>query len=154
MFTRCALLSTLLALPAYADTFYTTMEGRCVAVMVLRQAIAPEVCQETLVNAAYQHGRRAFAFTLGDNPVEVSLFTFLGESQDQLQDGPTTIQPVDSVNFVERGRTLHLDAIGSCRVTLQLESLPSVISCAADTERGRFAGDFVSVNKPNIKRVP
>jgi len=149
-----ALIFVLLASPAHADTIFTTLEGQCVAVMVLRQALDPEVCQATLVNSAYKNGRRAFVFTLERNPLEVSLVTFLGDGHDQLLDGQTTIQSIDSITFVERGRNLHLDAIGSCRITLQLEGLPSVVSCVADTERGRFAGDFVSANKATIKRVP
>jgi hypothetical protein len=152
---RSLLLLTLLSLPAHAETIFATLDGYCVSLMALDQSLDPAVCGDKFLNTIYAKRRVAFVFTLEDNPVEVSVVTFFGEQKDQLRDGHTTVQPIDTVNFVEHERTLHLDAIGACRFTIQMEGLPTVISCSADTARGRFAGDFVSpTTTVEIKRVP
>ena len=76
------------------------------------------------------------------NPTVISFF---GDGPKQLHiDADTAMQPIDHVNFTFRGSTDQLVAAGSCRFSNPYKGKPARVSCTADTNQGKFAGEFIS----------
>jgi hypothetical protein len=138
---------TVIAVAAQADdlTTYTTLTGRCVAVVTLGAAVDPARCAGRVVNVAFPSGRLGFMFPLNRSgePKPV-LFSFFGDAANRMHpDGVTAILPIDHVYFTVQGSTDDLPAAGSCSSADPHNGSPVRISCSADTARGRFAGEFV-----------
>ena len=137
---------------ALADnlTTFGTLTGRCTAVTAMDVSTAPTLCSNKLVNVEFPNGRVGFVFTLqrtGD--VKPTVISFFGNGSEQLHvDADTAVQPVDSVNFTFRNSTDRLVAAGSCRFSNPYDGKPARVSCAADTNQGKFIGDFISNGVP------
>jgi hypothetical protein len=135
------------AATARADdvTTYAALSGRCTAVVMLDIVADPSRCAKQVVNVEFPSGRFGFMFVLnqrGDaTPV---VFSFLGDGARQLHpDGDTAIQPIDHVYFTIEGSTDDLPAAGSCRFTNPHQGTPARVSCSADSDRGKFSGEFI-----------
>ncbi len=132
---------------AHADdvTTYAALTGRCTAIVTMDVATDPSRCAKQVVSIEYPSGRFGFMFVLnrhGDaTPV---VFSFLGDGARQLRkDGDIAIQPIDHVYFTIQGSTDDLPAAGSCRFNIPHHGTPARVSCSADSDRGRFSGEFI-----------
>jgi hypothetical protein len=133
---------------AFADklTNLATLTGRCTAITAMDVVTDPSLCSNKVINVEFPNGRLGFAFSLqrkGDpNPTVISFF---GDGPKQLHiDADTAMQPIDHVNFTFQGSTDQLVAAGSCRFSNPYKGKPARVSCTADTNRGKFAGEFIS----------
>ena len=133
---------------ARADNLTTlaTLTGRCTAVMAMDVVTDPSLCLNKVVNVEFPNGRLGFAFTLqrkGDP--KPTVISFFGDGPKQLHiDADTAMQPIDHVNFTFQGSTDQVVAAGSCRFSNPYKGKPARVSCTADTNRGKFAGEFIS----------
>jgi hypothetical protein len=140
-----------IAATARADdmTTYAALTGRCTAVVVLDAVTDPSRCANQVVNIEFPSGRFGFMFVLnrrGDAAPVV--FSFLGDGARQLHpDGDTAIQPIDRVYVTVQGSTDDLAAAGSCRFTNRHQGTPARVACSADSDRGRFSGEFIGDGK-------
>jgi hypothetical protein len=106
----------------------------------------PAHCLNKVVNFEFPNGRLGFAFALkGDPTKKTTVISFFGDGPKQLHiDTDNAVQPIDRVNFTFQGSTDQLVAAGSCRFSNPYKGKPARISCTADTNHGKFAGEFIS----------
>ena len=90
------------------------------------------------------------------SPDDVVLISFFGDGSKQSHpDAETAIQPIDRVHFGFQGNTEDFVATGSCRFSDPYKGKPSLLSCSADTNRGKFSVEFVSNGRPpETTRIP
>lgn len=151
-------LATFLPLVAHADNLKTLamLSGHCKNAMAMDVADDAQLCLHVVLKMELPNGRIGFMFTIPkENSRDVVVFLFFGDVTKQLQlDSDTTLQPIDRVHSSFQGNTDDLVATGSCRFTNPYKGKPSLVSCTADTNRGKFIGEFVSDGRPpNIKRT-
>jgi hypothetical protein len=151
MIKHILLASALLAMAdsgSRADNLTTmgALTGKCTAVMAMDVATNPSLCLDKVVNIEFPNGRLGFAFTLqhkGD--AKATVISFFGDGPKQLHiDADTAMQPIDHVNFTFQGSTDRLVASGSCRFSNPYKGKPARVSCTADTNQGKFSGEFIS----------
>jgi hypothetical protein len=141
-------LAVAISVPALSDSLTTlaTLTGRCTAVTEMDVAIDPALCLNKVINVEFPNGRLGFVFSAqrkGDP--KPTVISFFGDGSKQLHiDADTAMQPVDHVNFTFQGSTDQLLGAGSCRFSNPYKGSPARVSCAADTNQGRFAGEFIS----------
>jgi len=105
----------------------------------------PSVCSNKVLNVEFPNGRMGFAFTLQNSKGNPTIVSFFGDGSKQLHiDADTAMQPIDHVNFTFQGSTDRLVAAGSCRFSNPYKGKPAGVSCTADTNQGKFAGEFIS----------
>ena len=149
MALRLILAGALVFIPAStrADdvTTYSALTGRCTAVVTMDVVTDPTRCAKQVVNIEYPSGRTGFMFVLNQRgDATPTVFSFLGDGARQLHpNGDTAIQPIDHVYVTSEGSTDDLPAAGWCRITNPHQRTPARVSCSADSDRGRFAGEFI-----------
>jgi hypothetical protein len=134
-----------IASTAHADdlTTYTALAGRCTGIVAIDVAAAAVHCPK-VVAIEFPSGRSGFMFLLNRSGATPLVFSFFGDGAKRLHpDAATTIQPIDRVYFTIEGRTDDVAAAGSCRLAKPHTAAHARISCSADTDRGRFAGEFI-----------
>ena len=144
------------AAPADNLKVIATLTGVCKNAMAMDVATDPALCQNKVVNFEFPNGRLGFVFVLQKKgSKDVAVVSFFGHGKQQLHLNPdTAMQPIDRVHFTFEGATDDLVAAGSCRFSNPYKGKPSLISCTADTNKGKFAGEFVSDGRPpNISQT-
>ena len=136
--------------PADNVTVTATLTGVCKNAMAMDVATDPGLCQNKVLNLEFPNGRIGFVFVLQKKgSKDVVVISFFGDGRQQLHlNADTAMQPIDRVHFTFQGSTDDLVAAGSCRFTNPYKGKPSLVSCTADTNRGKFAGEFVSDGRP------
>jgi hypothetical protein len=133
---------------AVADQLTTlaTLTGRCTAITAMDVVTDPSLCVSRVVNVELPNGRLGFAFTLQrKGEPKPTVISFFGDGPKQLHiDADTAMQPIDHVNFTFQGSTDQLVAAGSCRFSNPYKGKPARVSCTADTNQGKFSGEFIS----------
>ncbi len=122
------------------------VEGDCLNLIMADEA-APE-CRGLLVNFIYENGRSSFFFY---DDAEDTLVSFSGISGDDVWQGDSIIQPLDSITVTRtldgEAKPESLRAIGACRYTNPFIGV-GVMGCVAETEGGRWLGEFRSNGEP------
>ncbi len=154
------LLATILAVTPIAAmannvTTIAVVTGKCAKVMVMDIDSEPSLCSDKVTNAELPNGRLGFTFTMHHRGHPSVAFSFFGNGVNQMHiNADTAVQPIDHVNFTFGDSTDHLVAAGSCRFTNPYKGTPSVISCTADTDKGRFVGEFTTNGvAPDISEI-
>jgi hypothetical protein len=127
-------------------TTLATLSGTCTSITAMDVVTDPSFCLNKIVNVEFPNNRLGFAFTLqrkGD--LKPAIISFFGDGPKQLHlDADTAMQPIDHVNFTFQGSTDQLVAAGSCRFSNPYKGEPARVSCTADTNQGKFVGEFIS----------
>ena len=112
-------------------------------------------CMDKVVNIEFPNGRIGFAFNLKRRgQSQIVTISFFGDGEKQLHlNADTAMQPIDKVHFTFKGSTDDLVAAGSCRFSNPYKGVPAEISCIADTNQGKFIGEFISNGRsPNMSQ--
>lgn len=152
MLTRVLTLLLLLGLSCTVESHAqpltrNVLKGACEKLVVAGKDVSP-TCGDNLVNTV-QGRRTSFDFTSSDGTT-VS-FSGTGMPQDRQEEvGVDALQPVSavilSVKAADGGITRDtLMTVGSCRFPASGPGR-STVACAADTQRGRFEGTFVTAS--------
>ncbi len=118
-----------------------TIKGRCTKLILADQVVRG--CQGILLNTSYADGRSGFYFVSGD-----TIVTFTGAGSRQIMQGPDKVaQPIDQVITSIKGKPRQAKAVGSCRFGNPYKGAVT-IECRADTQQGRYEGDFTTDGLP------
>jgi hypothetical protein len=113
--------------------------------MVMNFPVVKGRCSDTVINTEFPNGRIGFAFRFNGDDGSVAVISFFGDGKNQRHpDADTAVQPINSVNFMFKGRTDHLIGEGVCKITYPTKGTPALVHCAAKTSQGLFAGEFLS----------
>jgi len=138
--------SSTLIEPARADAKLTAMvvvEGACQNLTIGGEDHTA-TCKGTLLNTEYDDERTGFYFVTTTEQITVT-FSTRGD-QEQKPDADTVTAPVDMVIVSSGGKIDRLQATGTCQFGNPYKG-PMLIECAADSERGRFEGAFLTDGK-------
>jgi hypothetical protein len=152
MLTRVLTLLLLLGLSCAVESHAqpltrNVLKGACEKLVVAGKDVSP-TCGETIVNTV-QGRRTSFDFTSNDGTT-VS-FSGTGMPQDRQEEvGVDALQPVSAVILTVKGTDGGITrdtlmTVGSCRFPPAGPGR-STVACAADTQRGRFEGTFVTAS--------
>jgi hypothetical protein len=133
---------------AHADnlTILATLTGKCTSVTAMDVVTDPALCVPKMTNIEYPNGRLGFIFLMSrKHDARSVVISFFGDGEKQLHlDKDTAMQPIDRVHFTFQGSTDDFIAAGSCRFSNPYKNAPAKVSCTADTNRGKFEGEFIS----------
>ncbi|AWN48844.1 hypothetical protein DK419_22875 [Methylobacterium terrae] len=152
MLTRVLTLLLLLGLSCTVESHAqpltrNVLKGACEKLVVAGKDVSP-TCGDGLVNTV-QGRRTSFDFTSSDGTT-VS-FSGTGMPQDRQEEvGVDALQPVSAVILSVKGQDGGITrdtlmTVGSCRFPASSPGR-STVACAADTQRGRFEGTFVTAS--------
>ena len=97
-------------------------------------------CKDVLLNTRYVDGRTGFYFLTLDG----TMITFSSHNQLAPQQPSTSrIYAVDSIIFKIEGEIRKMPARGACRRADPTHA-SSTLRCRADSEMGKFEGEFVA----------
>ncbi|WP_139020616.1 hypothetical protein [Bradyrhizobium sp. ORS 285] len=119
-----------------------TLHGACKKLTVAAKDRTSE-CKGVLLNTRYDDGRTGYYFVTLDGAIIT--FSSPGEA-DPRTAATARAYPVDMIIFKAEGDIRKLAAKGACRATLPSGAL-SGLSCRADSEVGRFEGEFTAGTK-------
>jgi hypothetical protein len=144
--------------PALADnlTVLGTLSGKCISATAMDVVTDSSLCMNSVVNIEFPNGRLGFMFNLRrKGEQQLVTISFFGDGTKQLHlNQDTAMQPIDRVHFTFKGSTDDLVAAGSCRFSNPFKGVPAQVSCSADTNQGRFAGEFISDGRsPNMSQI-
>ncbi|XUM23959.1 hypothetical protein ACRAVF_12330 [Bradyrhizobium oligotrophicum S58] len=117
-----------------------TFRGACKKLTVAAKDRTAD-CKGVLLNTRYSDGRAGFYFVTLDG----GMITFSSPG-DVEQRQPANAYPVDMIIFKVDGDIRKLTAKGMCRAK-NIAGALSGLSCRADSEAGRFEGEFSAESK-------
>jgi hypothetical protein len=139
-------LAVVAATPAAAardrGTTVATLTGTCTRLTLMDVATDPTLCSDTLLNLKLPSGQLGFTFVVGQK----AIMSFFGTRRKRIQrhNGDSGF-PIYKVYVTSDDGTVDLIAVGSCVLSHPHDKkAPAKVSCAANTIRGNFAGEFVS----------
>jgi hypothetical protein len=154
-------LAVVTATPAAAagdhSTTVATLTGTCTQLMLMDVATDPTLCFDTLVNLRLPSGQLGFTFVVREhgtsNPAIMSFFG--SRSKHGNGNNGDSDLAIYRVYVTSNGGTVDLVALGSCVMSNSPDTkAPAKVSCAANTIRGNFVGEFISDGvAPHTSRV-
>ncbi|HXC27773.1 MAG TPA: hypothetical protein VNV38_07440 [Stellaceae bacterium] len=132
-------------------TITAVLAGKCTSATAMDVAMKSGPCTDKIIQVELPNQRLGFTFFLRREGEKNSgtFFAFWGDGSKQLHLNPdTAMQPIDRVDFFFQGSTDHLVAAGSCRFSNPYKGVPAQVSCSADTNEGKFTGEFISDGRP------
>jgi hypothetical protein len=132
-----------------------TLTGRCTKVTAMNTSTDPALCSNKVMNMEYPNGRNGFTFVLTAQDGSSAAISFSGKGSRQThQDKDHVTQPIDRVMFTFSGSTDNLKATGACSFANPYKRTPVKISCAANTNKGIFSGEFISNGvSPDVDQI-
>jgi hypothetical protein len=116
-----------------------TSHGTCRKLMIAGRDRTSD-CKDVLLNTRYVDGRTGFYFVTLDG----TMITFSSPNElAQRQPSRTHVYPIDSIIFKVEGEIRRVPARGVCRPA-NPASASSSLSCQANSEVGKFEGEFLA----------
>ncbi|GLH80752.1 hypothetical protein SSBR45G_56610 [Bradyrhizobium sp. SSBR45G] len=138
--------ASLVARPAHADDGFKgidTLHGTCKKLAVAGKERTSD-CRGVLLNTRYADQRTGFYFVTTDG----AMITFSSPGElSQRESKVAGAYPVDMMILKIEGDVRRVAAKGMCH-TSKLTIATAKLNCLADSELGRFEGEFVPGTKP------